>query len=194
MASKYENSILITSYVCVSPGVWPRSGTRAPSERLQTHALSNSCSLSVFPIASGFDSGSRSAKRLNQAVRSEEAALAGSGERTGNMNTRTFQRPTSAMLHTGGSRLIWKREDTAQSDESYYTLSLKLARGFHISLLAIGETFLNHGLKLSEEQAQCQSTPASPSQRMARPNKLPKTSDGAASTQVGNITVISEIE
>lgn len=35
-----------------------------------THALSNSCSLSVFPTASGLDNGSRSAKRLNQAVKS----------------------------------------------------------------------------------------------------------------------------
>lgn len=38
--------------------------------RQLTHALSNSCSLSVFPTASGLDNGSRSAKRLNQAVKS----------------------------------------------------------------------------------------------------------------------------
>lgn len=52
------------------------------SRSLRTHALSNSCSLPVFPMASGFDNGSRSANRLNQVVRSE-AALAGSGERRG---------------------------------------------------------------------------------------------------------------
>lgn len=134
------------------PGVWLRSGTWAPSMRLQTHALSNSCSLSVFPTASGFDNGSRSPKRLNQAVRSE-AALAGSGERRGHVNAGPFQRPTSAKLHVGGSRLLPKREDAAQSDKSQYTLSLKLAREFHVSLLVGQRTFLNHGLKLHEERA-----------------------------------------
>lgn len=48
--------------------------------RQLTHALSNSCSLSVFPTASGLDNGSRSAKRLNQAVKSL-GFFAGSGKK-----------------------------------------------------------------------------------------------------------------
>ena len=62
-----------------------------PRRRQQAHALSTS----------GFDSGSRSAKRLNQAVRSEEA-LAGSGERRGHISPATLLNPISARLQGQG--------------------------------------------------------------------------------------------
>ena len=123
--------------------IWSRLW--APSWRLQTHAFSNSCSLSVFPTASGFDNGSRSAKRLNQAVRSEEG-LAGSGEKRANMSTPTLLTPTSARLQAGGSRCILKRQE-AQSDKPHCSLSLSLVRVFHAPLLAGWlSNILNHGL------------------------------------------------
>ena len=69
------------SYIHAPPACW--SGATPgppPRRRQQTHALSDSYSLSVFPTAWGFDSGSRSAKRLNHAVRSEEALVGSSSE------------------------------------------------------------------------------------------------------------------
>lgn len=60
-------------------------------QRQLTHALSNSCSLSVFPTASGLDNGSRSAKRLNQAVKSLGFFVDSGGEKKREKEKRNVQ-------------------------------------------------------------------------------------------------------
>lgn len=103
-----------------------------PCQRPQTHALSNSCSLSVFPTASGFDKGSRSAKRLNQAVRSE-AGLAGSGERRAEVSTpRSKGPPPPRCLRGPGSP--WKGWLLSQTKPM--ALHLRPRREFQGPLLA----------------------------------------------------------